>query len=283
MKKTIIIIILVTLGVYSYSQSIKNTQFKQVVNTIVVDYEISLPESRIANVELYVSTDGGRNFKGPLKAVTGDIGEINTSGSKSIVWNVFDEFDKLEGDVSFEVRARLQSLPFEKQSFAAYNISGTSIIGFTYGQVEKTGWYARIKTNGIFASADYELDYNYGLDVGYRITNYDGEGYYTFTNKVKRSRIGITGGFVYRIKPNIYLYTGGGFGYRAVLWNANEYSVPGNQIIGDIWAKNTRHSALGAEIELGAMYRIKKFNVSLGINTINFTFAELHLGVGMFF
>jgi len=275
-KEVFSILILLMFCICSYAQKIKDVAFKQEGNTIIVNYEINLPELRIAYVDLYVSLDGGRSYNGPLKHVTGDISEIVTSGKKSITWHVFDEYEKLDGHVGFEVRAKLECLPFEKESFAAYNISGTSAIGLTYGEVKKIGWYGRLKTNGGFTISDYNTD-----DI--KILDYSGDGYYTFTDKVKHNRFGITGGLVYRMKPSVYFCLGAGFGSRALYWNAKEYSVPSSEEIGEIWAKNVNNSFLGGECELGLMFRINKFNISFGINTINFQFFEANAGIGFFF
>lgn len=188
MKKQIIFFVLMCLTLSIYSQSIRDTDFTQSGNSIIVTYNLNLPDSRSAEIDLYLSTDGGRKFTGPLKAVSGDVGEISTGGNKSITWRVFDEFEKLEGDITFKVEAKLVKVPYKHESLMAYNISGTSAIGFTYGQVQTIGWYGRIKTNGKFAFADYETDDN-------QITNYTGDGYYVFSDKVKRSRLALTGGF----------------------------------------------------------------------------------------
>jgi len=276
MKKIAIILTLIFFCLFSYSQKIKNISFKQDGNKILVNYEINVPELRIANVELFVSTNGGKDFEGPLKSVTGELNSITTSGKKSIIWDVFDEFEKLDGNICFEVRASFKFLPFEKESMIAYNISGTSAIGLAYYEVKRIGWYGRIKTNGNFSVADYTTDDSKLLD-------YTGDGYYAFTNKVKHNRFGITGGFIVRMKPSVYFYTGAGFGTRALLWNATEYSLTDSEETSEIWAKNINHSFLGAEAELGMIFRINRFNFSLGVNTINFKFFEANAGVGYFF
>lgn len=276
MKKQIIILSLMCYTLAVYSQSIKDTDFSQSGNSIIVTYNLNLPDSRSAEIDLYLSTDGGRKYTGPLKAVTGDVGEVSSGGNKSITWRVFDEFEKLEGDITFSIEAKLIRLPYKHETYAAYNISGTSAIGFTYGKVKTIGWYVRIKTNGKFAFADYETDDN-------QITNYTGDGYYVFSDKVKRSRLALTGGLLYRMHPSLYLYAGGGFGYRGLLWNAKEYSLPLSQELGEIWAKHNTSSALGAELELGSILRIKMINLSFGINIINFNFFEVNGGIGVFF
>lgn len=277
MKKIVVLTFaLVFFRIGLYSQSIKNTEFKQQGNDIIVTYSLSIPDERIVNIELYVSLDGGKNYTGPLKAVSGDVGEISTSGAKSITWNVFEEFKVLEGNVSFEVRARLQKVEAYKGKYLAYNASGSSAFGLTFGTVYKTGWYARIKTNGVIAFTNYKTD-------NIHITNYTGSGLYIFTDIVKRSRIGLTFGINQYLQKDTYLYVGGGFGYRGLLWNAVQYSTDNNQQISEIWAQQIDKSALGVELELGLMFKINKMNLSFGLNTINFKFFEVNGGLGFFF
>lgn len=277
MNKTFLLILCLIVSSIVFSQRVQNTSFQQKGNNIEITYNLRLPDYRHVDIEVFVSTDGGRTYRGPLEAVTGDVGKIKTGGKKQIIWSVFDELQELKGNVSFEVRANVIKLPydFEKESFAAYNISGSSAIGFTYGQVQTIGWYGRIKTNAVIAFADYEADDN-------QITNYTGDGHYIFTDKVKRSRIALTGGLLYRMRPNVYLYAGGGFGYRALLWNAEVYSLT-NEKMPDIWAMHQNNSSIGVEAELGMIFRINNFNLSVGLNTISFSFFEINAGIGYFF
>jgi hypothetical protein len=55
---------------------------------------------------LYVSTNDGKTWQGPLTKVTGDVGNKIVSGSKNIIWKVLEEFEELRGDkIMFQVRA----------------------------------------------------------------------------------------------------------------------------------------------------------------------------------
>jgi len=59
------------------------------------------------NIELFVSTDGGEKLIGPLKMVTGDVGENIKAGSNLFIhWDVLKEFESLQSDeVVFEIHA----------------------------------------------------------------------------------------------------------------------------------------------------------------------------------
>ena len=57
-------------------------------------------------MSLYVSTNGGATWQGPMKKVTGNVGDKIVSGKNSILWNVLEEFEELKGDnIKFQVKA----------------------------------------------------------------------------------------------------------------------------------------------------------------------------------
>ena len=273
---SILILVLIFLSVGLYSQSIRNIDFKQQGNNIIVTYTLKLIKESAVNIELYVSLDGGKTYDGPLNVVSGDVGYISESGEKSITWSVFDEYETFEGNVSFEVKAKMGEGEWYKGKYLTYNISGTSPMGLSFGTVNKTGWYVRIKTNGVFAYTKYKTDDTH-------IINYSNNDLYIYTDKVKRSRVGITFGVNQYLKKEAYLYGGVGFGYRGLLWNAVQYPIGNNQQTSEIWAQHIDKSALGAEVELGLMFKINKINLSFGANTINFKFFEFNGGFGFFF
>jgi uncharacterized protein (TIGR02145 family) len=86
------------------AQKVTNVTNKQEQSTIIVSYDL---ETKLpCKIDLYVSTNGGTTWKGPLEKVTGDVGVNVRSGSKNITWNVLEEFEELRGnDVRFQVRA----------------------------------------------------------------------------------------------------------------------------------------------------------------------------------
>jgi len=276
MKHLLLTTIALMLLMAANAQVIKNTDFKQQGNAIVVTYNLSVPLDKTAEIDLYVSTDGGRSYKGPLKAVSGDIGKMETDGAKKITWKVFEEFGTLQGDITFEVRAQLKNKPVDNDFFMAYNISGSSFVGITIGSVGRWGWYLRGKTNLNFAQGDYTTN-------DQSLTDYDGNGYYLYTDQTQQSRLGMTVGAIKRLGKTVYVYAGGGYGSRVLLWNAEEFSYDDESQIGNLWAEHEEQSATGAEIELGVMFRMGKVNLSAGVNTIGFSFFEANGGIGLFF
>jgi len=100
----ILIIILLLHGFTSYSQKVSNITFRQEQSTIIVSYDLETKTT--CKVSLYVSTNGGTTWQGPLTKVTGDIGDKIISGNNNITWNVLEEFKELKGDnIKFQVKA----------------------------------------------------------------------------------------------------------------------------------------------------------------------------------
>ncbi len=88
----------------SFAQKVSNISFKQEQSNIIVTYDL---ESKLpSKVSLFVSTNGGVNWLGPLEKVYGSVGYKINSGRHQITWNVLEEFEELRGDnVKFQVSA----------------------------------------------------------------------------------------------------------------------------------------------------------------------------------
>lgn len=262
----------------SYAQRITNVRFEPFGRAVQVHYTLNrLPFDSFASLNLYVSTNGGESFTGPLVRVQGDIGKVSTNGEKTVIWQVMDETGGLDGQIVFELRGEVVKEKQKIENLLMYNVSGSSSFGVMYGRVARWGGYVRGKTNFSFDDAPYTCD-NSGM------FDYQGEGDFYLVDKAsKRSRLGITGGVLFRPACFLYLYAGAGYGYRRLMWHAETFDYDGERRTGDIWAVNTPNSAEGVEAELGAIFRYKKLAVSLGMNTVGFSFYEVNGAVGLFF
>jgi uncharacterized protein (TIGR02145 family) len=104
-----IIFIFSLLSLYSIqAQKVSNVSNRQEQSTIIVSYDL---ETKIpCKIALYVSTNGGTTWQGPLKKVIGDIGANVSSGNKNIIWNVLEEFDELKGtNIVFQIKAEINT------------------------------------------------------------------------------------------------------------------------------------------------------------------------------
>ena len=106
MKKIKLLLLLLVVLQTSFvaAQKVSNINYSQEQSTIIVSYDLETKTP--CKVNLFVSTNGGTTWQGPLTKVTGDVGAKIVSGSHNITWNVLEEFEELRGDkIQFQVRA----------------------------------------------------------------------------------------------------------------------------------------------------------------------------------
>ena len=111
MKRTefILCIMLIISCQYVSSQDIKDVVARQDGEKIIIRYDL-IDQSGRYNIDLSCTTDGGRNWEGPLQSVSGEVGNGITPGySKTIIWNVLRDKKSFVSDkVQFEIRAEQQ-------------------------------------------------------------------------------------------------------------------------------------------------------------------------------
>lgn len=139
--------------------------------------------------------------------------------------------------------------------------------GVMAGIVAKHGAYIRFRSDFGSASADLECD-----DTGTLTSGGTGTPFYK-DGATAKSKLSITGGYLYRFMNPLYGYAGLGYGQRTLAWETTDGEL----------VKNTDHSASGLAFEIGAIGQYKNFALSLGLQTINFKYMELGIGIGYFF
>lgn len=139
--------------------------------------------------------------------------------------------------------------------------------GVMAGIVAKHGAYVRFRSDFGSTSTDLECD-----DTGALTSGGTGTPYYIEGSSAK-SKLSITGGYLYRFMKPLYGYVGAGYGQRTLAWETVENE----------WVKNTDHSASGIAAEIGVIGQYKNFALSLGVQTINFKYMELGVGIGYIF
>ena len=139
--------------------------------------------------------------------------------------------------------------------------------GVMAGIVAKHGAYVRFRSDFGSASADLECD-----DTGALTSGGTGTPFYK-DGATAKSKLSITGGYLYRFMKPLYGYAGLGYGQRTLAWETTDGEL----------VKNTDHSASGLAFEIGAIGQYKNFALSLGLQTINFKYMELGIGIGYFF
>ena len=106
--KLLIVLLVVLQTSITHAQKVSNIVFRQEQSNIIVSYNL---ETKIpCKITLFVSTNDGNTWTGPLTKVTGDVGVNIASGIHNIIWSVLEEFEELRGDkIQFQVRAYMDA------------------------------------------------------------------------------------------------------------------------------------------------------------------------------
>lgn len=120
----VLFITIFQIGITVYAQKVSNITYRQEQSNIIVSYDL---ETKIpCKVSLYVSTNDGKIWQGPLIKITGDVGDKILSGSNSITWNVLEELEELRGDkIKFQVKAisnEIETVTIGNQIWMAKNL-----------------------------------------------------------------------------------------------------------------------------------------------------------------
>ncbi len=88
------------------AQQVNNIDFTQEGKTIKITYDLLGESSQTYEVKIWYTTDGGKNWHGPLQYVSGDVGKNQKPGyGKAMVWDVLKEVGSLESFISFKIEA----------------------------------------------------------------------------------------------------------------------------------------------------------------------------------
>ena len=80
-------------GITTAQNHVSNIRVQQHDGLLYITYDLAVR----ADIEVHVSFDNGEYYKGPLKHVTGAVGEgIFPENNKIMVWNVFTEFGEID-------------------------------------------------------------------------------------------------------------------------------------------------------------------------------------------
>lgn len=229
-------------------------------------------KGKSATRDLYVQ---GKNDNEKVK---GDVGYVMAGSGKSIEWSRYDDdaFAEIEYVESVEVithyifkPAKVSLLGTFGYSFTPEQMSYGLMLGVTSN---KNGWggFVHLRSNFNFGvSTSYECDENGNID-GLSCFYRDGtKTLYYMANA----------GIMYnllkdkRSKSMVSLCLGAGYGSREVYW----------QMESGEWVNNTGLKNSGVSAELNLLASIKGFSLMAGVNTVNFKYVELEVGIGVTF
>jgi len=263
---------------FGTAQTVSHVRFAQKGQMIEIHYDIrGAAFYEHFNAELWVSTDGGVTFTGPLKHVTGDVGlNIEEGQDKTITWDVYKEMPDFGGAIVFDVRATLIQEEVARQFYIGYKGSYFAPLGVVIGMTGRTGFYLSARINpGFLESPDYNTD-------GESFEDYGDARYFSFTGIDKTQRLSATAGLQFQVSKSTHLYVGGGYTTYGLLWEMEMYDYPA-ELTGTSWANHTGESYSGVELEAGLMISMGHFFLSAGAALQNFKFLDGTIGIGVIF
>lgn len=260
------------------SQNVTKVSFQQKGQKLEISYSlIGGSFNQKFNVSLFVSTDGGATYNGPMQSVTGDVGFgiLKGSGYK-ILWDVYKDMPAFGGDVAIEVRATVIEEKVKRKIYVGYKGSYNAPLGAVIGLTGTPGFYVSARMNPGFSE-----NYNYDTD-GEVLAGFPESGYYAFTGSDMERNISVTGGLSFQVSRIMHVLIGGGYTLYDLLWEYEEYAYP-DQSRGKYWAKDTRESFSGVELEAGLMLQFNPVFITGGVNVLNFSYVEGNVGIGVIF
>lgn len=287
------------------AQNVNGVSFAQEGDYLVIYYNL-FGNITSATISLYVSTDGGATFQGPLQQVSGDIGRSVTPGyNKKIQWDVMNEMSNLSGNIVFDVRAEItgtkpstvtetktETKPvttsepkteykpepkeeIDNKFLLAFAGNGYAPIGLTMGKLGRVGFYGSIRFDSdLLSGADY---YTEGDDAStpWEIDDYDDS--YTYTGDYYSGFLNFGGGMTFMVARFLYIYGGFSFTYQAAYYefedSYDEISV----------VKDYSQTAIGFGADIGTIVNFKAFAFGLGLSSIpgSFLSGSFMIGFGL--
>jgi hypothetical protein len=260
------------------AQRILNIEARPSGNTIIVDYSIKGAKFyQKFDVELYVSRDGGITYEGPLKYVSGDVGDNILSGDKSIIWNVLDEIPVINQDFVFDIKVNVRGEGIKKRFFVQYVGNMITPVGVRVGILGKTNFYLEARASMLFnTTPGYE--YTNGA-----IDNFNQSGYYMFTGSKAYVAQSVLAGLTFQAGKTTFFYLGGGFGSQKFVAEIGKYSYSENSEPEMAWASDTENVYSGGEAAAGIILNPGRFVISAGATALNFELFNFTAGFGYAF
>jgi uncharacterized protein (TIGR02145 family) len=107
------------------AQKVSDILVEQQQQSIIISYH--LESISPCNIDLFYSLDNEKTWLGPVKKVSGDVGEKINSGNHKINWNVLQELDQFQGEnIKFKIIAsgfNFETIEIGKQLWSAENLS----------------------------------------------------------------------------------------------------------------------------------------------------------------
>ncbi len=273
--RKIVLAALLLIGVQSLMAQEHVTNIRAVQNDkmVTITYDLNVR----SDVRLFISIDDGQTYTDTMK-VTGYVNRVVPQGkNRTIRWQAFNNlgygdypeirFKFVTKDAQQTQAPKVKRIP--KNTFitlnGAYTNTENPSVGFTFGQVQKFGWFASVMSGfnfaGLAPAAVSDAEGFVGEDLPF------------YKDEYAKTVLSVMGGGVMRLNDMMYLKAGMGFGNRSLSWKT----------LDDRWVRNGGYSAVGVDVSAGMMFNFGGFILSLDAVTTNFKIFEGKIGLGYSF
>ena len=274
-KHTLLVLLSLLLGsqIAVAQDHVTNIRAVQNDKMVTITYDLNVR----SDVRLFISIDDGQTYADTMK-VTGYVNRIVPQGkNRTIRWQAFNNlgygdypeirFKFVTKDAQQTQAPKVKRIP--KITFitlnGAYTNTENPSVGFTFGQVQKFGWFASVMSGfnfaGLAPAAVSDAEGFVGEDLPF------------YKDEYAKTVLSVMGGGVMRLNDMMYLKAGVGFGNRSLSWKT----------LDDRWVRNGGYSAVGVDVSAGMMFRFGGFVLSLDAVTTNFSIFEGRVGLGYSF
>ena len=274
-KHTLLVLLSLLLGsqIAVAQDHVTNIRAVQNDKMVTITYDLNVR----SDVRLFISIDDGQTYTDTMK-VTGYVNRVVPQGkNRTIRWQAFNNlgygdypeirFKFVTKDAQQTQAPKVKRIP--KITFitlnGAYTNTENPSVGFTFGQVQKFGWFASVMSGfnfaGLAPAAVSDAEGFVGEDLPF------------YKDEYAKTVLSVMGGGVMRLNDMMYLKAGVGFGNRSLSWKT----------LDDRWVRNGGYSAVGVDVSAGMMFRFGGFVLSLDAVTTNFKIFEGRVGLGYSF
>jgi hypothetical protein len=274
-KHTLLVLLSLLLGSQMALAQDHVTNIRAVQNDkmVTITYDLNTR----SDVRLFISLDDGQTYTDTMK-VTGYVNRVVPQGkNRTIRWQAFNNlgygdypeirFKFVTKDAQQTQAPKVKRIP--KITFitlnGAYTNTENPSVGFTFGQVQKFGWFASVMSGfnfaGLAPAAVSDAEGFVGDDLPF------------YKDEYAKTVLSVMGGGVMRLNDMMYLKAGLGFGNRSLSWKT----------LDDRWVRNSGYSAVGVDVSAGMIFRFGGFVLSLDAVTTNFKIFEGKIGLGYSF
>ncbi len=275
-KHTLLILFGLLIGsqvAMAQQDNVTNIRAVQEDKMVTITYDLKTR----SDVRLLISIDDGQTYTDTMK-VTGYVNRVVPQGkNRTIRWQAFNNlgygdypeirFKFVTKDAQQAQTPKVKRIP--KITFitlnGAYTNTENPSVGFTFGQVQKFGWFASVMSGFNFAGLAPAAVSN--------AEGFVGEDLPFYKDEYAKTVLSIMGGGVMRLNDMMYLKVGAGFGNRSLSWKT----------LDDRWVRNGGYSAVGVDVSAGLMFNLGGFVLSLDAVTTNFSIFEGRVGLGYSF